>query len=148
MFFSSVVIQNEHDEILLVREADPRVYGQWNLPGGHAEPGESPLDAACRETREEVGLEVHPDSLLGIYQHADGHLNFVFAARVDRSTEPVPNLNDILSCHWSSVSDALELPPDQVLRHCKLCAILQDLLAGRRFPCDIIRSIPPEHWES
>lgn len=33
--------------------------GRWNLPGGGIEPGESPFEAAMRETREETSLRVH-----------------------------------------------------------------------------------------
>lgn len=39
--------------------------GQWALPGGRIEPGESPAGAAFRELREEVGLEIGPEDLLG-----------------------------------------------------------------------------------
>jgi 8-oxo-dGTP pyrophosphatase MutT (NUDIX family) len=39
--------------------------GQWALPGGRLEPGESPVDAARREIREEVGLELPPGAVLG-----------------------------------------------------------------------------------
>jgi 8-oxo-dGTP pyrophosphatase MutT (NUDIX family) len=39
--------------------------GQWALPGGRIEPGETATDAAFRELREEVGLEVGPQNLLG-----------------------------------------------------------------------------------
>jgi len=40
--------------------------GQWALPGGRIEPGETAAAAAFRELREEVGLEVGPENLLGV----------------------------------------------------------------------------------
>ncbi len=39
--------------------------GQWALPGGRVEPGETAAAAVFRELREEVGLEVGPSNLLG-----------------------------------------------------------------------------------
>ncbi len=37
----------------------------WDIPGGHLEPGESPVAAMQREVREETGVCVRPISLLG-----------------------------------------------------------------------------------
>ncbi|WP_243239441.1 NUDIX domain-containing protein [Sulfobacillus harzensis] len=34
--------------------------GEWELPGGHIEPGESPETALVREFSEETGLDVKP----------------------------------------------------------------------------------------
>ncbi|HWQ07964.1 MAG TPA: NUDIX domain-containing protein, partial [Holophaga sp.] len=53
---------------LMVEETDgvhpERVFNQ---PAGHVDPGESVLEAAVRETREETGLAFEPESLIGIY---------------------------------------------------------------------------------
>jgi 8-oxo-dGTP pyrophosphatase MutT (NUDIX family) len=40
--------------------------GQWALPGGRREPGEPAVAAALRETREEVGLVLGADAVLGV----------------------------------------------------------------------------------
>jgi 8-oxo-dGTP pyrophosphatase MutT (NUDIX family) len=50
--------------LLLTRRADN---GQWCLPGGHMEPGESAAEACAREVREETGLEVRVTRLIGVY---------------------------------------------------------------------------------
>ena len=52
---------------LLTRRA-PRLTshaGQWALPGGRVEPGESAIEGALRELAEEVGLSATPDQVLG-----------------------------------------------------------------------------------
>src|SRR5689334_22943776 len=51
--------------------------GPWGLPGGAMELGETIEAAAVRETLEETGLRVRPDTLLGVYTgdahtHANG----------------------------------------------------------------------------
>ena len=50
--------------LLLVRRCDT---GDWELPGGHVDPGESATDAAVRETAEESGITVEITGLVGIY---------------------------------------------------------------------------------
>jgi len=51
--------------IVLVRRKNPP-HG-WALPGGFVDPGESVARAACREAKEETGLEVELSELLGVY---------------------------------------------------------------------------------
>ena len=54
---------------LLITRRAPRLRahaGQWALPGGRREPGETAIDGALRELAEEVGLELGPDCVLGL----------------------------------------------------------------------------------
>ena len=64
-----VIVGAEEDEaafILTRRTSGLRHHGgQWALPGGRIEPGETAATALFRELREEVGLEVGPENLLG-----------------------------------------------------------------------------------
>ncbi len=57
------VVLNERGEVLLTRE---RVDGLWSLPGGWADPGDSPREVAVREVREETGREVQAVRLLAL----------------------------------------------------------------------------------
>lgn len=89
----------KNDEILLLRH---KKYGMWLQPGGHVEEGETPDEAAIRETMEEVGLEVEilesfrPDTSfenksedlpqpfnINLHQIEEGHwhLDFQYLAR-------------------------------------------------------------------
>jgi ADP-ribose pyrophosphatase YjhB (NUDIX family) len=64
----SAAIFNEEGRILLTRRADN---GQWCLPGGAMEPGESAAEACEREVLEETGLHVRVKRLVGVYSHPD-----------------------------------------------------------------------------
>ena len=64
----SAMIFNDEGKFLLTRRTDN---GQWCLPGGAMEPGESAAEACEREVFEETGLSVRVKRLVGVYSHAD-----------------------------------------------------------------------------
>jgi 8-oxo-dGTP pyrophosphatase MutT (NUDIX family) len=78
-------------EVLLIRKLRGLGRGKINAPGGRLEPGESPLEAAIRETREEVGV-------VPLAPRHRGELRFQF--RPDGVTpEGAPKVGYRLACH-------------------------------------------------
>jgi 8-oxo-dGTP diphosphatase len=53
--------------VLLVKRGHPPLLGEWSIPGGVLELGETLREAAVREAREETCLIVEPAELLGVY---------------------------------------------------------------------------------
>ena len=65
---SAVVYAERDGQILLLKRADGALSGQWFLPGGAVEAGETPEAAARRELREESGLEIVDElEIVGAY---------------------------------------------------------------------------------
>ena len=57
----------EHGRVVLVKRGHPPLLGEWSIPGGVVEAGETLRDAAVREVLEETGLRVEVGVLLGVY---------------------------------------------------------------------------------
>lgn len=72
--------------------------GQWALPGGRLEPGESARDAALREIHEEISLDLPPRSVLGRlddYVTRSGHLISPFVLWAAPDADPVASPDEV-----------------------------------------------------
>ena len=104
---ASAVIFDRRGRVLLQERSDG---GQWGLPGGSVEIGESVTDAAIREVREETGLEVTVRRLVGVYsdpamqvvRYPDGnvwhYVNVCFECVVRGGT--LTTCDETLSLRW------------------------------------------------
>jgi 8-oxo-dGTP diphosphatase len=57
----------EAGRVVLVKRGHPPLAGEWSIPGGVLEVGETVREAAVREALEETGLTVEPADLLGVF---------------------------------------------------------------------------------
>jgi 8-oxo-dGTP diphosphatase len=59
---------NNEQRVLLIRRGTAPLLGEWSLPGGVLECGETLREAVVREAQEETGLLVEPGEMLGVYE--------------------------------------------------------------------------------
>lgn len=124
---AAVLLTNGRGEALLVRQA----YGGqfWGLPGGVVDPGETLLGAAVREAREEVGVEVALEGVVGAYLLQGGGWPdiqaYVFAGRVVAGEPTLAAPQELSALAWCAPDEwPSPLLPDAL-------AALEDLRAGR-----------------
>lgn len=65
--FACDMLLIENGKILLIRRAREPFKGEWAIPGGRIEEGESAEQCLKREMKEETGLDVEPVKLTGVY---------------------------------------------------------------------------------
>ena len=107
------ILINDHNQVLLTRRANTGFGdGCYGLPGGHVEKDELIPDAAIRETKEEVGIDILNCQVKGvIHSEADReYLHFIVVAHPDdwqghaRNLEP-DQCDDILWCPLGQLPD-------------------------------------------
>lgn len=61
------IIRYPDGEIVLIKRGHEPFAGQWAIPGGFVEYGETVEEAAVREANEETGLDIRLEKLVGVY---------------------------------------------------------------------------------
>jgi 8-oxo-dGTP pyrophosphatase MutT (NUDIX family) len=89
--------------LLTLRATSLRAHrGQWALPGGRCDQGETPVQAALRELHEELGLELNPDAVLGLlddYPTRSGYLITPVVVWAPAGAAISPNPEEVASVH-------------------------------------------------
>ena len=115
---ASAILRDTDGKYLLVQEKKESVHGLWGLPGGWADEAESLRQAAIRETKEEVGLEIEIDGDLPIYDLDKPELDRHFYAFLGtiKSGEVTIDNSELLAAQWYSFDDIKSLYTQARLR--------------------------------
>jgi len=88
-----VVIKHPVDRTLVLGISRKDDHNAWGVPGGKVDEGERKFDAALREIKEELGLDLDPTMLRPIYTGDDGHsmvTTFIYDGVVQEDAPAVP----------------------------------------------------------
>ncbi len=139
----------EGGRYLLVQEVT-REGLRLNNPAGHLDPGESPQEAVQRECLEETARAFSPEALVGLYfwrftragEPAED-VTYLRIAYCGRAGDELPGLR-----YDEGIERTLWLTPDEIRarraehRSPLVLRCIEDHLAGRRFPLDLIHGDP------
>lgn len=139
------VIARRDDRFLLVEEMADRPEPVYNQPAGHVEKGETLEQAAVRETLEETGWDVHLTGFLGLYVYTPPHNPDATYYRACFLADAVQHHAEraldegIVQAVWltrAEIADSGRLRSPLVLK------CVDDAIAGRRFPLDLVHEHP------
>jgi 8-oxo-dGTP diphosphatase len=99
----AIVVQD--GRVLLARRANPPLQGEWSIPGGLVETGETAAEATVREVREETGLEVRALRLVEVFERIVRDS----AGRVEYHFVLLDYLCEVLSGEAAAGDDVTEL---------------------------------------
>ena len=134
----AAVIERDGRFLLVEERIDGRIV--LNQPAGHLDPGESLLAACRREVLEETAHRFEPSGLVGIYRwHYAAQdvtfLRFCFSGEI-KGVEDQALDKEIVALHWLTEGEVKSRQAEHRSPLVQKC--VQDFLAGRRFPLDVL----------
>jgi ADP-ribose pyrophosphatase YjhB (NUDIX family) len=138
----ATVIERDRKFLMVEELIDGQI--RYNQPAGHLESGESLAQAAVRETLEETAWEVRLQALLGVYQNTNTHTGICYI-RTCYIAEPLRLLPDIrldqgiVRALWMSREEIANCQSQW--RSPLVITVIDDYLAGRRFPLHAVQHI-------
>jgi 8-oxo-dGTP pyrophosphatase MutT (NUDIX family) len=115
----SIVHYEDHDAALVLTRRSSRLKdhsGQWAFPGGQMETNESAEETALRELKEEVGLALHPENIIGRLDDFSTRSGFTITPVVvwgGSGVRLIPNPEEVSSIHRIPIAEFLR--PDAPL---------------------------------
>lgn len=103
------VVRRRDGKYLMVQEAQPKVYGLWNIPAGHVDKGESIEHAAVREVKEESGYDVKLGDKIDVYHDSiEDTIKHGFEATIIGG-ELKAQEDEILDAGWFSFAEITKM---------------------------------------
>lgn len=156
----AAVIERDFDGVrkFLLVEEETRDGLKLNNPAGHLDPGESPAQGCARETLEETAFHFTPTALVGIYlsrfqRAVPGqdtptditYLRFAFCGELGEHVAGQALDEGIVRTVWLTADEIRACTPRH--RSPLLLTCLEDYLAGRRYPLDLVTTDPSASYD-
>ena len=105
--FVGAVVRRDHEVLLVRQSVGHSLAGQWTVPWGRVDAGESPMAAVVREVREEAGVESVVEGLLGVQELHEPNLGGVALVYLCKhvSGDPIPQGTETDAARYYSLSD-------------------------------------------
>ena len=113
-----VVLASKKDKLLLVKRAIEPKLGKWSFPSGYVDLGESVESAALREVKEETGMEIKINFLVGVYSSSTRPL-VLLAYGAEVSGGNVKLNHEVLDVEYFSPNSLPDMPfphDDEILK--------------------------------
>ena len=156
----AAVIERDFDGIrkFLLVEEETRDGLKLNNPAGHLDPGESPAQGCARETLEETAFHFTPTAIVGVYlsrfqRAVPGqdtpqditYLRFAFCGELGEHVAGQALDEGIVRTVWLTADEIRACTPRH--RSPLLLTCLEDYLAGRRYPLDLVTTDPSASYD-
>lgn len=104
---AAAVVMRGGRVLLSQRKSGTHLAGAWELPGGKVEPDEDPKDAAARELREELGVDVEVHDILDVtfHRYPEKSVLLLFYEASLRPGSPEPSAVDVAGVMWAGPED-------------------------------------------
>lgn len=136
----AMVIEHNHRYLMVKELQDGEIC--YNQPAGHVEPGETPVEAAVRETLEETGWHIEPTSIISFstfkaLSNGVTYYRLAFAANTIKFDETAEIDSDIEEAVWLNYEEILNLGPK--LRSPMVLQAIDDFRSGQCYPLDLLK---------
>jgi ADP-ribose pyrophosphatase YjhB (NUDIX family) len=110
----AVIIKHDGKILFTIRNVEPDK-GKWDLPGGFIDPDENAEEAACRELKEELGIDLLPKDLKYITTSPNNYLyRNVLYRTMDIFYEYEVNTNQIVITAQDEIKDLIWVTKKQI----------------------------------
>ena len=139
IIIAGCVIEKDN-KILMVKEAQKKCYGQWNIPAGHVDEFEKITDAAIREVYEETGCKVKLTGVLPIYSAdaEDGQTRVHVRFTADILEENIKfDTEEILEVKWIDIEELKNMTKEELRAYDKNIQFIKDFEDKKIYPLEI-----------